>query len=104
MVELFLHALERFLQFFDPLGYHLHFVPFFGDIHLLSSKPPYLFGGGIAGLPQTLHFLNQALSLTIQPLERLYVERKTPVPQPFAGRLDVFTQIGKIEHVIENSP
>jgi hypothetical protein len=42
--------------------------------------------------------VNNSFPLTIQPLERLYVQRKSPMSELLSGCVDVVAQIVDIKH------
>ena len=72
-------ARKRLFLLLDLLGYGLHFITFVRDVGLFLHLSGDLVRSRFAELPQPLDLENDSFSLTIQPLKRLYVERKSPV-------------------------
>src|SRR5262249_42538116 len=96
--ELLFDATKRFFLILDLLRYSLHFITFSRNVSFFLELSGDLVRGGVTELPEALDLVNNSFSLTIQPLKRLYVQRKSPMSELLSGCVGVVAQIVDIQH------
>src|SRR5262249_28283703 len=96
--ELVFDATKRFLLILDLLRFGLHFITFGRYVNFFLELSGDLVRGGVTELTEPLDLVNSSFSLTIQPLKRLYVQRKSPMSELLSGCVGVVAQMVDIQH------